>query len=203
MDPKAHWERIYREKDETEVSWHQEDPRLSLSLIEQAGIRPEEPIIDVGGGASRLIDRLLERGFTDLTVLDLAAEALGQARARLGTRAGDVDWVEADVTVWRPQRTYRLWHDRAVFHFLTEPADRARYLETLTTALEPGDFAVIATFSLTGPDKCSGLPIVRYSPESLRETLGPDFRLVAETAEEHRTPQGKPQDFVGCLFVRE
>ncbi len=172
-------------------------------LIEQAGLDPADGIIDAGGGASRLVDHLLDRGFSDVTVLDLAHSALAHARRRLGERAEKVTWVEADATAWRPQRTYRLWHDRAVFHFLTEVADRDGYLQVLTAALAPCGCAVIATFGPAGPERCSGLPVVRYSPESLQETLGPGFRLVTTMAEEHRTPRGKPQDFVGCLFARE
>lgn len=202
MDRKQHWEGIYREKDHTEVSWHQERPVMSLRLMEQAGVAPDEPVIDVGGGASHLVDHLLDRGFSDLTVLDLAASALDQARARLGARAESVRWLEADATAWEPERTYRLWHDRAVFHFLTEAADRAAYLERLRAAVPPDSFVVIATFAPEGPERCSGLPVVRYSPESLQETLGAGFELVAVQAEEHRTPGGKPQQFTGCLFRR-
>lgn len=203
MGSKSHWERIYREKSEGEVSWHQDQPLMSLRLIEQAGVAPDEPVIDVGGGASHLVDRLLELGFADVTVLDLAASALDQARARLGEQAAAVHWVEADVTAWRPERTYRLWHDRAVFHFLTEPADRAAYLETLKSAVPAGGFAVVATFGPEGPEQCSGLPVVRYSPEALQETLGPAFELLAVQVETHRTPAGKPQEFVGCLFRKQ
>ncbi|HKJ88548.1 MAG TPA: class I SAM-dependent methyltransferase [Gammaproteobacteria bacterium] len=202
MSRKSHWEGIYRDKDEREVSWHQDQPLMSLRLIEQAGVAPDEAVIDVGGGASHLVDRLLEQGFTDVTVLDLADSALAQARNRLGERATAVHWTEADVTAWRPERTYRLWHDRAVFHFLTEAEDRAAYLDALKAAVPAGGFAVVATFAPEGPEQCSGLPVVRYSPESLQATLGPGFELLSVQVEEHHTPAGKPQEFAGCLFRR-
>lgn len=202
MTRKDHWEAIYADKDETEVSWHQERPVMSLRLIEQTGLGPTDPIIDAGGGASHLVDALLDRGFTDVTVLDLAGAALAQARARLGERAEAVNWIEADATAWQPERTYRLWHDRAVFHFLTEPADRAAYLERLKAAVPAGSQVVIATFGPDGPERCSGLPVVRYTPEGLHETLGPGFGLQAVQTETHRTPAGTPQEFVGCLFRR-
>jgi hypothetical protein len=202
MTRKDHWEGIYGDKDETQVSWHQERPVMSLRLIEQAGIAVNEPIIDVGGGASHLVDHLLEREFTDVTVLDLAGAALTQARARLGQRAAWVHWIEADVTTWQPERTYRLWHDRAVFHFLTEAADRSAYLERLKAAVPAAGHVVIATFGPQGPEQCSGLPVVRYTPEALQATLGPAFELVTRQAEEHRTPDGNSQQFTGCLFRR-
>jgi trans-aconitate methyltransferase len=202
MSRKAHWEGIYADKAEHEVSWHQDQPVMSLRLIEQAGVDPAEPVIDVGGGASHLVDHLLDRGFADVTVLDLAGAALAQAQSRLGERAEGVTWIEADATAWRPERAYRLWHDRAVFHFLTEPDDRAAYLEGLRAAVPAGGHAVIATFAPDGPERCSGLPVVRYSPEALQATLGDEFDLAAMQAEEHRTPGGHPQQFVGCLFRR-
>lgn len=202
MSDKAHWDRIYQNKGEDEVSWHQERPLMSLRLMERAGLAPDAPIIDVGGGASHLVDTLLTQGYSDVTVLDLAASALDQARSRLGERAEAVTWIEADATAWQPERTYRLWHDRAVFHFLTEPADRAAYLANLEAALPVGGFAVIATFGPEGPERCSGLPVARYSPESLQATLGTRFEQVAVEAEEHRTPGGQTQQFVGCLFRR-
>ena len=179
MSRKDHWERLYRDKHEREVSWHQDRPLMSLRLIEQAGVGPEEPIIDVGGGASHLVDHLLERGHRDVTVLDLAGAALAQARTRLGEHAAPVHWIEADATAWQPERTYRLWHDRAVFHFLTEPGDRAAYVERLRAAVPAGGHAVIATFAPGGPHQCSGLPVVRYSPESLQAALGSGFDLTA------------------------
>ncbi|MEF8793199.1 class I SAM-dependent methyltransferase [Thiohalorhabdus sp.] len=202
MTRKDHWEQIYRDKGEDEVSWHQEQPLMSVRLIERTGLTPDEPVIDVGGGASHLVDALLAQGYSDVTVLDLAASALDQARSRLGERAEAVHWIEADATTWQPERTYRLWHDRAVFHFLTESADRAAYLANLEAAVPAGGFAVIATFGPEGPQRCSGLPVVRYSPASLQATLGTGFEQVAVEAEEHRTPGGQPQQFVGCLFRR-
>ncbi|MFA9460297.1 class I SAM-dependent methyltransferase [Thiohalorhabdus methylotrophus] len=199
---KGHWERIYHEKDESEVSWHQDRPQMSLALIGQAGTAPDEPIIDIGGGAAHLVDALLDRGHSDVTVLDLAGSALAQARERLGERAASVAWIEADVTAWEPPRCYRLWHDRAVFHFLTEAGERTAYLERLRSTVPAGGHVIIASFGPDGPDCCSGLPVVRYTPEGLEEALGTGFELCATRYEAHRTPAGKPQQFVGALFRR-
>jgi len=202
MDRKAHWEQVYTDKAPDEVSWHQDSPTFSLTLLREAGLTPDASVIDVGGGASNLVDHLLDRGFSDVTVLDLAGKALERARNRLGERADRVEWIEADVTGFEPERTYALWHDRAVFHFLTEPADREAYLAALRQAIPVQSFVVVATFSPEGPEKCSGLPVVRYSPEELQEELGRGFALKAVHTETHVTPQGKEQAFQGCLFQR-
>ena len=199
---KAHWEAVYAQKGETQVSWFQESPELSLELIAKLAPGPMAAIIDVGGGASRLVDALVKRGYGDVTVLDLSQAALEAAQARLGAEAGKVAWVAADATVWRPARCYDLWHDRAAFHFLTEPAARARYVERLALALKPGGHAIIATFALDGPDKCSGLPIVRYDAASLKDVLGRTFELVEAKAHEHVTPWGSVQKFQFSVFRR-
>ena len=200
MDRQRHWDEVYSQKAEDTVSWFQVHPDLSLELIRAAGVGHTDALIDVGGGASRLVDHLLGAGFADLTVLDIAAAALERAGARLGPAALKVQWLVADVTRWRPARLYRLWHDRAVFHFLTEAADRAAYLANLKAALTPGGHAVIASFAPDGPERCSGLPVQRYSPESLAAELGPAFHLKGKRNESHLTPAGRVQRFQYSLF---
>jgi SAM-dependent methyltransferase len=200
-DP-SHWEGVHSTRGEAEVSWFQASPEPSLRLIERAGIGPEASVIDVGGGASRLVDALLERGFGAIAVLDLSAAALARSRARLGDRAAAVDWIVADATTWTPTARYDLWHDRAAFHFLTEEPQRAAYVERLRSALRPGGHAIIATFALDGPERCSGLPIVRYDGESLARALGPGFERLETVADLHRTPSGGEQRFQFSLFRR-
>lgn len=195
VDRKQHWEEVYRQKPEETVSWFQPRPEISLALLHAAGIRKDDAIIDVGGGASRLADHLLAEGFTDVTVLDIAESALKKAQERLGTAADNVNWIAADVTQWLPQRKYRLWHDRAVFHFLTDPAARAAYRRNLQTALAAGGIAIIASFAPDGPERCSGLSVRRYSPESLTAEMGREFRLEDQRSEDHLTPAGKVQRF--------
>jgi len=201
LERKQHWEQVYRDKAEDAVSWFQIHPQVSLDLIKSC-TKPGDALIDVGGGASRLVDHLLAEGYTDLTVLDVSEAALERAGARLGKDALKVQWLVADITLWRPERQYRLWHDRAVFHFLTEPEDRSAYLAALSTALVPGAYAVIASFALDGPERCSGLPVQRYSPESLAEELGADFRLQESREEAHLTPMGRLQRFQYSLLER-
>ncbi len=203
MDPRQHWEEVYSQKAEQDLSWFQAEPSLSLELIHEASIGKQESIVDVGAGASRLMDRLLEEGYTDLTALDIAEAALQKSRARMGDAAARVLWFAADVTRWQPPKHYRLWHDRAVFHFLTEAADRAAYRRTLETALIPYGTAIIASFALDGPERCSSLPVQRYSPESLAAELGPGFRLMEQRSEAHTTPAGKLQLFQYSVFRRE
>lgn len=200
-DRRQHWDAIYSSKAEDQVSWFQESPAHSLELIRAAGGTASSAIIDVGGGASRLVDTLLAGGFRDVTVLDLAEPALMMARQRLGEAAAHVDWVVADVTTWMPRRHYDIWHDRAVFHFLTEQADRAAYVSTVRRAIPAGGHIIIATFAADGPEKCSGLPIVRYDPESLQATLGSGFKLVEARRHLHATPFGTTQSFQFSLFM--
>lgn len=199
----SHWERVYTSKSETEVSWFQERPETSLNLIRQTGATAESAIIDIGGGASRLVDALLHAGFRSLAVLDLSHAALASARARLGADASRVDWIVADVTQWEPARRYDVWHDRAAFHFLTDPVDRAAYLARLHDALNPTGQVIIGAFAMDGPEKCSGLPVQRYDAESLRKTLGEDFRLAGAHRETHTTPWGSTQSFQFARFQRE
>ena len=200
MDRKAHWETIYAGKAPTEVSWYQASPALSLELIEATGAGKDARIIDVGGGASLLVDTLLDRGCTDLTVLDISANALRRAKERLGREAGRVTWLEADVTAGGLAGPYDLWHDRAVFHFLTDPKDRQRYVSAADRAIAPGGHLIIATFSLQGPPKCSGLDVTRYSPQTLREALGDRFQLVETREELHTTPANVRQAFLYARF---
>jgi SAM-dependent methyltransferase len=195
-DPRAHWQTVYQTRSPTEASWYQAVPQRSLELIQGAGLLPEAAILDVGGGASTLVDHLLAAGFADLTVVDIAPAALDAARARMGAAASRVQWIAADITGWQPVRRYGLWHDRAVFHFLVDPTLRARYVDVLRTALVPGGHVVIATFGPEGPTRCSGLDVRRYSADELSAVLGPSFHLVGSQVEEHITPAGGTQQFL-------
>jgi SAM-dependent methyltransferase len=198
----AHWQGVYTSKGEREVSWFQDAPVTSLELMEPAGVSHASAIVDIGGGASRLADTLLDRGFHAISVLDVSEAALDTAKTRLGARADQVEWIVADVAAWQPTRLYDFWHDRAAFHFLTEEPDRAAYLAALTKALRPGGHAMIATFAPDGPERCSGLPVMRYDPEELADVLGPAFALVTSRRHEHRTPWGATQRFQFSLFRR-
>ncbi|NIM50884.1 MAG: methyltransferase domain-containing protein [Gemmatimonadales bacterium] len=202
MTTKSHWERVYAAKSPWEVSWYQLHPTLSLRLIEMCELGPEAGIIDVGGGTSNLVDELLARGFADLALLDISERALDQNRARLGPKAQNVEWIAADVTAFEPPRRWHLWHDRAVFHFLTEAEDRAGYRRALNEAVLADGFVIVATFGLKGPKRCSGLDVVRYSAKSLAAELGPEYELVQAQDEAHKTPSGKTQAFTYCLFRR-
>lgn len=192
---KAHWEQVYRDKSPLEVSWYQTAPTLSLELIMASSIDRDESLIDVGGGASNLVDNLLACGFTAISVLDISAQALAHARQRLGQRSQQVRWIDADITQFEPTERYALWHDRAVFHFLTEADDRLRYRQALERALKPDGQIIIGTFAPGGPLRCSGLPIVQYDAESLQAEFGADFELVETRSETHQTPSGKDQLF--------
>jgi SAM-dependent methyltransferase len=198
----AHWDAVYAARAPDALSWYQDRPIVSLELIADAAPRPGASLLDVGGGASRLVDLLLEQGGWRVTVLDLSQVALDRARARLGERAGRVTWLVADVTDWRPPASYDVWHDRAVFHFLVREADRRRYVGALAAALRPGGQAILGTFASGGPERCSGLPVARYEPAALAEVLGPRFRLAAWRHEEHLTPGGARQRFQFSRFVR-
>jgi SAM-dependent methyltransferase len=203
MDRKQHWESVYTNKSPLEVSWYQTEPRLSLELIAASGVARDAAIIDVGGGASVLVDRLLAAGYTNLSVLDISAQALAHAQRRLGGQAGRVTWLEADITQFVPPQNYHLWHDRAVFHFLTDAADRRRYVEALRHGLVPGGQLIIAAFAIGGPLKCSNLDIAQYDAATLAAELGPEFRLLEERSELHHTPSGKDQRFGYYRFARQ
>ncbi len=200
MDRKAHWEAVYGKKKSTEVSWYQPEPELSLRLITSCAPRPGASVIDVGGGASTLVDRLLDRGYEDVTVLDLSGAALRESRARIGERGSRVSWIEADIlNTPLPQAAYDVWHDRAVFHFLTDAADRRLYVEQVLRSVRPGGHVLVATFGLDGPEKCSGLTVARYSPTELHAQFGTSFELLQSVNEEHVTPMGMTQKFVYCV----
>jgi SAM-dependent methyltransferase len=197
-----HWENVYATKHEQEVSWFEHNPALSLDLIKDAGYGPTAVVVDVGGGASHLVDALLSTNLAGITVLDLSANALDIARARLGKASEHVKWVVSDVTAWTPDRAYDVWHDRAAFHFLTEAADQTAYVAVLRAALKPGGVAIIGTFALDGPEKCSGLLVTRHDEHSLGQILGEDFELVAMRRYEHQTPWQSVQRFQFSTFRR-
>ncbi len=204
MEKKTHWEQIYHTKSATQVSWYQLHPHLSLQYIQNTSIDKSGHIIDVGGGASTFVDHLLEDGFQHLTVLDISAEALRITQQRLGQRAGLVTWLEADITqATLPHHEYDIWHDRAVFHFLRDPRDRERYINAVMEALKPGGHIILATFASDGPERCSGLEVARYDPQSLHNEFGTDFELLDSTWEEHQTPFGTKQKFIYCYCRKQ
>jgi len=201
-DRGAHWENVYRTKGEREVSWFQETPSVSLELIRSAGATRQSSIVDIGGGASRLVDALVDDGHAAVTVLDLSESALAAAKTRLGAAAARVTWIVADVVKWKPVQRYDIWHDRAAFHFLTDAAERSAYVACLREALAPGGHAIIATFALDGPERCSGLPVVRYDASHLGQVLGSAFDLVETRQHDHQTPMGGAQRFQFSVFRR-
>ncbi len=173
-----------------------------MSLMRLAGIAGEDPIVDVGGGASRLVDHLISEGFSNLTVTDISAAALEVSKARLGVASSQVSWLAEDVTSWRPDKPYRLWHDRAVFHFLTEAADRERYKATLASVLMPGGVLIVATFAKDGPSRCSDLEVRQYEPAELGAEFGPAFQAIYAAKHDHTTPAGNIQRFSWCMLRR-
>ncbi|MDN0084675.1 class I SAM-dependent methyltransferase [Crenobacter sp. SG2305] len=196
---KEHWEKVYQTKQADAVSWFQEHATRSLEIIHSIGASPGSHIIDVGGGASTLVDDLLLQGFKDVSVLDLSSSSLNVARKRLGPLGDQVHWLVGDIlTVNLPRHAYDIWHDRAVFHFLTDPADRAAYVNQVTKSVKPGGHVIVATFAPDGPEQCSGLPVARYAPEQLHGEFGPAFELLEHASEEHKTPGGTVQHFVYC-----
>ena len=201
MDAKQHWEHIYATKRADEVSWYQRDPRVSFRYIRRTAVDIHAVIVDVGGGASTLVDLLLHAGYQHLTVLDLSGAALAQARERIGGAANQIRWLEADILEHTlPRSEIDLWHDRAAFHFLTNPRDRLRYVEQVRSALKPRGHLLIATFAEDGPTRCSGLDVSRYSSKGLQAEFGRDFNLQAGERENHITPAGMHQSFRYCLF---
>ena len=202
MHRKDHWERVYTTKGEQDVSWFESLPAVSLQMLEASGLTRETCVLDVGGGDSRLVDHLAARGMDCLAVLDVSGAALQRAQSRLGDAAKLPVWIEADVTGEWTLQPMDIWHDRAVFHFLTAPEDQARYLEHLRAVLKVRGSAIIATFGLDGPEKCSGLPVTRYFPESLAERLGTSFTLLESRRHLHHTPSGNAQAFQYSRFTR-
>ena len=203
MHSKEHWEKVYSTKATDAVSWFQPHADLSLELIKSTGVALDGGIIDVGGGASTLVDDLVAEGYTDLSVLDLSGAALNAARIRLGEQADKVRWIEADITeADLPVHRYDIWHDRAVFHFLTDPADREKYVRTVMRSVKPGGHVIVASFAEDGPEQCSGLPVMRYSPGELHDQFGGGFQLLIHCKEMHHTPAVKVQPFVYCYCRR-
>ena len=201
-DAAAHWDDAYA-AGETTRSWYQQQPEMSLRMLDTAGVTADDSVIDVGGGASPLAGALLGRGFRDITVLDISAAGMAYARQRLAAQAEHVHWLVADILTWEPQRRYRLWHDRAVFHFLTTAQDRQQYLRALGSATEPDAVAVFGCFAPDGPPQCSGLPVARYSPAELADQLGSQWTLISKTREEHLTPAGKIQPFTWAALRKQ
>jgi SAM-dependent methyltransferase len=202
MAAENHWNQVYQTKASDDMSWFQAQPATSLRLIKATGIRRDQGIIDVGGGTSVLVDALLDEGFTKLAVLDISAAALERVKQRLGARAANVDWLEADITSFGPPRRFGLWHDRATFHFLTAKADRQKYVWTAKQTLSSDGHVIIATFAVDGPEKCSGLSVARYDAPAISAELGDEFQLVEQANETHVTPWNTEQKFAYFLFKK-
>lgn len=196
-----HWDEAYRQGEATR-SWFQPSATPSLRMLDAAGVEPDDGVIDVGGGTARLVDALLARGYHDLTVLDISAEALRAAQRRLGAQAERVDWLVEDLLRWQPARTWAVWHDRALLHFFTDAADRTRYVDRLNRATRPGSVAVLATFAPDGPEQCSGLAVARADATQLAELLGTGWTMITDLREVHTTPSGVPQPFTWAAFRR-
>lgn len=195
------WEEVYKHKDDAETSWFEDRPQVSLDLIAATGNTQDASIVDVGAGASRLVDCLLDQGFRRITLLDLSETALAKARARIPDDA-PVEWIIGNVLEWQPSGHFDIWHDRAAFHFLTEPADQDSYLNVMDRALLPGGHAIIGSFAPDGPASCSGLPVARYDAALLAERLGPGYRLLRSLMHDHHTPWGSVQRFHFGLFMK-
>jgi hypothetical protein len=198
----AHWNEVYATKAADTLSWFQLHADMSALMIADSGASKDDAIIDIGGGASVLVDQLLNADFTDVTVLDISERALAASKERLGARAAGAQWIVGDVLTWTPERSYDIWHDRAVFHFLTDEGDRATYRATLLKALPPHGMLILGTFAEDGPERCSGLPVKRWSAAPLAFELGPELRLIDSLRENHRTPQGAVQPFTWARFER-
>jgi ubiquinone/menaquinone biosynthesis C-methylase UbiE len=197
--PYEHWEQVYQTKPADAVSWFQEHATRSLEIIRSIGATSDAKILDAGGGSSILVDDLLTGRFKHVSVLDLSASALEVARRRLGSLGQNVTWITGDIlTVELPEQTYDIWHDRAVFHFLTDPADRMAYVGQVMKSVKPGGHVIVATFAPDGPEQCSGLPVARYDPDQLHDEFGPSFELLEHSSEEHKTPWGSVQHFIYC-----
>ena len=199
MDDKQHWDDVYGKKAPDQVSWYRPHLERSLRFIQETRMPKDAAIIDVGGGASTLVDDLLERGYSNLTVLDISSKAIASAKERLGALAESVTWIEADImSATLPEHHFDFWHDRAVFHFLLDPIARRRYVAAAHHAVKPGEHIVVATFGPSGPERCSGLEVMRYRPEEIHAQFGHAFHKVGSASEIHKTPWGKEQEFVYC-----
>jgi SAM-dependent methyltransferase len=202
VESKEHWQSVYQSKGSSEVSWYQEFPNTSFNLIKETNLKQDQAIIDVGAGASTLIDALVDEGFKDLTVVDISERSLQYAQERLGGFSKKINWITADVTEYKFQRKYDFWHDRAVFHFLTDLNARGKYKQALDQALAVNSYLIIATFALDGPTKCSGLEVESYDAMKLQIELGDKFSLIKSIDENHLTPWEAEQKFTYCLFEK-
>lgn len=202
MDLRDHWNRVYTTKSDEQVSWFEPLPAVSVQMLNAAGVTAESCVIDVGGGDSRLVDYLVSEGLECVAVLDVSGAALARAKARIGSRSDALMWIESDVAAAWTLKPMDVWHDRAVFHFLTDAHARDRYREHLLEVLKPSGSAIISTFALDGPEKCSGLPVARYSPEALASELGSGLRLIESQPHTHTTPWGTTQSFQYSRFVK-
>ena len=202
VDRARHWDQVYSTRQPNELSWFQAEPALSCSILSGLAVQKNDPVIDIGGGASRLVDCLLARGFGDISVLDVSLAALDMSRIRLAERAENVTWIAQDVTEFLPAQKYSVWHDRAVFHFLTGADDRLAYQRVLYQALAPGGYLIIMSFAPDGPEKCSGLEVVRYDADTLQKELGSELELIETHNHAHRTPWGSDQSFMCAVFRR-
>ena len=202
LNRKQHWEQVYSQKQSTEVSWYQKHPERSLELIKATGVNQSASIIDIGGGASLLVDFLLKAGYKHLSVLDISPAAIKQAKSRLGSDGSKVEWIEQDITELKTDRCFDVWHDRAVFHFLIDEKDRISYVKAMLSTLNIGAHVIIVAFDANGPKKCSGLKVMHYSPEKMSAVLGGSFQLIETRTENHLTPGGSSQSFVYCCFIR-
>jgi SAM-dependent methyltransferase len=200
---KKHWERVYKKNRPDELGWYQDYPEMSLKLITAAEVGFDGSIIDIGGGTSKLAGILLDQGYKRLTVLDISGSSIEKAKADLGGKSKQIKWIEADVTKYGFNEQYDVWHDRAVFHFLTEAEDRKRYINSLNRALVLNGHLIIATFGPDAPPKCSGLAVVRYEPDTLHNELGDNFDLSETFFEDHVTPSGVKQTFTFCRFIKQ
>ena len=201
-DPKEHWENVYQKESPEELSWYQDKPEMSLKLIAATGVGLDGNIIDIGGGTSKLAGLLVVQGHKKVTVLDIASRSIEEARLTLGEQSNRIKWIVADVTNYNFAEEYDLWHDRAVFHFLTDSHDRKKYVDAVQQSLKVGGHLIIATFGLKGPRKCSGLHVVRYSPETLHKEFGNNYALVETFVEVHSTPSKVQQEFTYCHFTK-
>lgn len=198
-----HWDKVYSEKQPTEVSWYEPMPEISLSLIGDCNLEKDAAIIDIGGGDSFLAEFLVSKGHTDVTVVDISPNAIERAKERMCEKADEVNWIVADAATFKPTKKYDLWHDRATFHFLIDENDQKNYLKTLFDAVKPGGYVIMSTFSDTGPPTCSGLPVQRYSVGEMQKIFEKEFSVLSGRTVDHTTPSGGIQNFTVCSFQKK